>query len=154
MQIERNFKYYKREDVEKDTRSMYIFTDNTDRDSGKSLISPDTWYCKRFGNGKHYPMITSAVIRGLDNAYPITTQRWYNSEHKGNTGRWNDWDFREFKEVIDADFELIKENMGKYDRIVFPVGGIFNSKISNITQERVPALYEYLMGKCKELLEL
>ena len=41
--------------------------------------------------------------------------------------------------------------MGRYERIVFPVGGIFNSKIADISKNRVPELYEYLMNKCLEL---
>jgi hypothetical protein len=41
--------------------------------------------------------------------------------------------------------------MDKYERIVFQVGGIFNSKIADISKSRVPELYEYLMNKCLEL---
>ena len=144
--------FYNRNAVEKDVKSMYIFTDNTDRDSGKNEIPDDSWYAARYGTGKHYPKVTSALIRGLNNAYPITTQRWYNKEHRGIFGRWTDDDFEEFKKVIDADFELIYQNMDKYDRIVFPFGGIFNSKIADISKSRVPKLFQYLLEKCKTLL--
>lgn len=144
--------FYNRNAVEKDVKSMYIFTDNTDRDSGKNEIPDDSWYAARYGTGKHYPKVTSALIRGLNNAYPITTQRWYNKEHRGIFGRWTDDDFEEFKKVIDADFELIYQNMGKYDRIVFPFGGIFNSKIADISKSRVPKLFQYLLEKCKTLM--
>jgi hypothetical protein len=67
------------------------------------------------------------------------------------TGRWNDEDIDEFKKVIDDDFEWIKNNAHKYERIVFPFGGIFNSKIANISGNRTPKLYSYLMNKCLEL---
>ena len=152
MKIVRAEQFYNREEVAKDYKSMYIFTDNTDRDSGKGVIPYSNWYCRWYGVGKHFPKVTSACIRGLDNAYPITTQRWYNSQHKGIYGRWNDEDLEEFKKVIDADFQHIKTDMNKYERILFPFGGIFNSKIADISESRVPKLYEYLMKKCKELL--
>ena len=98
--------------------------------------------------------MTTALIRGLDNAYPITTQRWYNSQHKGNTGRWTDNDLEEFKKVIDDDFQEIIKNADKFKQIVFPIGGIFNSKISAINKQRTPKLYEYLMNKCMTLLDV
>lgn len=147
-------KFYNRAEVASDATSMYIFTDNTDRNSGKGSISNESWYSLKYGKGKHYPNVTSALIRGLDNAYPITTQRWYNKEHKGITGRWNDEDIDEFKKVIDDDFEHIKSEMHKYKKIIFPFGGIFNSKIADISKLRVPKLYEYLMTKCLELKEI
>ena len=149
--IVRAEKFYNRDEVVNDRGTMYIFTDNTDRDSGKGEIPEESWYSMKYGSGKHYPRVTSAIIRGLDNAYPITTQRWYNSEHKGIYGRWEDRDLDTFKKVIDDDFDEIKKNMGRYERIVFPVGGIFNSKIADISKNRVPELYEYLMNKCLEL---
>ena len=98
--------------------------------------------------------MTTALIRGLDNAYPITTQRWYNSQHKGITGRWIDDDFDEFKKVIDDDFEEIYKHAKNYKQIVFPIGGIFNSKISQLNKVRTPKLYAYLKSKCMPLLTI
>lgn len=92
--------------------------------------------------------MTTALIRGLDNAYPITTQRYYNKNCKGVNGRWNDSDFEDFKKVIDDDFDTILRNIHRYGSIIFPIGGIFNTKISNISKERTPLLFNYLMGKC------
>lgn len=154
MEIIRTDKPYSRKDVSEDIESMYIFTDNTDRNSGKSIIPNESWYSKKYGYGKHYPTMTTALIRGLPNAYPITTQHWYNKEKKGDSGKWTDDDIDEFKKVIDDDFDEIYKNVNKFKRIVFPIGGIFNSKISNISKERVPKLYDYLMRKCKTLLDL
>lgn len=154
MEVIRAEKFYNRLEVEQDKESMYIFTDNTDRDSGKSLIPDDSWYSAKYGKGKHYPKVTTALIRGLENAYPITTQHWYNSEHNGLTGRWNDEDIEEFKKVIDDDFEEIYKNANKFKRIVFPFQGIFNSKISNISDSRTPILKKYLTEKCMTLLRI
>ena len=147
MIVERSTEPYTRKLVRENKNLMYIFTDNTDRDSGKSVIPNSSWYSQKYGEGKHYPSMTTALIRGLDNAYPITTQHWYNSQHKGITGRWNDDDFEEFKKVIDDDFEYIYQNCKKYEKIIFPIGGIFNSKISQLNKVRTPKLYSYLMEK-------
>ena len=149
--IERAKKPYVREEVEKDTENMYIFTDNTDRDSGHGIISPDSWYSKKYGEGKHYPKVTSALIRGLENAYPITTQRFYNSEHKGETGRWTDDDINEFFDVVVDDFTEILKNSSRYKKIIFPPGGIFNSLIANISKERTPKLEKFLRCLCELL---
>lgn len=73
-------KFWTREQVKSDISSLYVFTDNTDRDSGSQSIDDDSWYAQKYGTGHHYPKQTQAVIRGLDNAMPISTQRWY---HKG-----------------------------------------------------------------------
>lgn len=154
MIVERINEPYTRKLVRENKNLMYIFTDNTDRDSGKSVIPNSSWYSQKYGEGKHYPSMTTALIRGLDNAYPITTQHWYNSQHKGITGRWNDDDFEEFKKVIDDDFENIYQNCKKYEKIIFPIGGIFNSKISAINKVRTPKLYEYLKSKCMPLLTI
>lgn len=154
---ERIVKYsgdWKRSDVAADAQSLYIFTDNTDRDSGKNAIPEDSWYSKRYGVGHHFPTMTAAVIRGLNNARPVSTQRWYHEGAKGTTGRWNNEDFEAFKEVIDAEFADIKAawDTGKFTRIVLPSGdGLFNGKISAITKERTPDLYDYLQAKVTEL---
>jgi hypothetical protein len=154
MIVERSTEPYTRKLVRENKNLMYIFTDNTDRDSGKSVIPNSSWYSQKYGEGKHYPSMTTALIRGLDNAYPITTQHWYNAQHKGITGRWKDDDFEEFKKVIDDDFENIYQNCKKYEKIIFPIGGIFNSKISQLNKVRTPKLYSYLMEKCKTLLTI
>ena len=150
-EIVRADKPYVRAEVEKDTENMYIFTDNTDRNSGRNLISPDSWYSKKYGEGHHYPTMTSALIRGLDNAFPITTQRYYNKEKKGENGRWTDDDFEEFHTVITDDFLEIVKNAPRFKKIIFPPGGIFNSRIANISKERTPKLYDTLMFMCKTL---
>lgn len=129
---------------------MYIFTDNTDRDSGRTLIDPNSEYAKKYGADKHYPTTTQAVVRGLNNAMPISTQRWYHDGAKGETGRWTDDSFDEFKKTIDEEFDAILEEWktGKYNRIVFGnKDGLFNTKISNITEQRTPKIYKYLKEK-------
>ena len=143
-----------RREAARDPESLYIFTDNTDRDSGKGLIDPMSKYAQKYGKNKHYPTMTQAVLRGLDNAMPLSTQRWYHEGAKGVTGRWTDADFAEFKKVIDAEIEdIVKEwNTGKYKRIVIgSADGFFNTEISNISMERTPILYKYLQRKLAQI---
>lgn len=136
-----------RQEAQANPRVLYVFTDNTDRDSGSNTIPSDSWYSKKYGEGHHYPTMTAAVVRGLDNARPISTQRWYHQGAKGNTGRWTDANIEEFKKTIRVELEeIVSEfNTGKYDTIMFPDGdGLFNTRISNITKERTPQLYQAL----------
>ena len=103
---------------------LYVFTDNTDRDSGKGVISNDSWYSQKYGCGHHFPTVTSAVIRGLD-----------------------DNDIDEFKNTIRDELkEIVSEfTNGNYEFIMFPDGdSLFNRRISNITKERTPKLYKAL----------
>lgn len=138
---------WSRKEAEQNPRVLYVFTDNTDRDSGSGRISDNSWYSKKYGKGHHFPTMTAAVVRGLDNARPISTQRWYHQGAKGVTGRWTDADVNEFKKTIREELqEIVNEfNTGKYDTIMFPSGdGLFNTSISNITKQRTPQLYQAL----------
>lgn len=148
--------FWKRVDVEADVETLYIFSDNTDRDSGKDLIDPNSDYTKKYGKGKHYPSMTSAAIRGLNNAMPISTQHWYHEGAKGKSGQWVDTDAEEFEKTIKEEVDAIIEkwNLGKYKRVIVPSGdGFFNSSISEITKERVPSLYKILTDQITRLEE-
>lgn len=150
-----------REEAAADVRTLYVFTDNTDRDSGKGVISRDSAYFRRFwkfGSDAelHYPTMTAAVVRGLDNAMPVSTQRWYHEGAKGESGRWTDNDVAEFKDVVSREFQYIRSEWrtGQYDRIMFPDGdGLFNGKISAITPERTPLLYVALKEEYDNLVK-
>ena len=138
---------WSRQEAQSNPNILYVFTDNTDRDSGSGVIPADSWYSKKYGAGHHFPTMTAAVVRGLDNSRPISTQRWYHQGAKGETGRWTDNDIEEFKSVIRDELqEIIKEfNTGKYDTIMFPAGdGLFNTRISAISKTRTPKLYQAL----------
>lgn len=143
-----------RGEAARDPESLYIFTDNTDRDSGKGLIDPMSKYSQKYGRGKHFPTMTQAVLRGLDNAMPLSTQRWYHEGAKGVSGRWTDADFEEFKKVIDSEIDdIVNEwKSGRYKRIVIgSADGFFNTNISNISMERTPRLYQYLKAKLEQI---
>ena len=152
--IEQHVGNWSRAEVEQHPNYLYIFTDNTDRDSGSQPVDPNSKYAKKYGQNKHYPTMTQAVIRGLDNAMPISTQRWYHYGAKKSTGVWTDDAINEFKKTIDAEInDIMKEwDTGKYDKLVIGSGdAFFNSNISNISITRVPQIYKYLKSKILEL---
>lgn len=155
-----------RDEVENDPRTLYIFTDNTDRTSGGEEIG-DGWYAEKYGKGGFGTVNnpTSAVIRGLPNAAPISTMKWFYREHGVSVeqARWTDSDLEEFKEVIDDEIEQIKQlwDSGNFDSIELPQNGIFGKSIksdkdrgiSRLTATRIPKLYQYLNKKLQELSE-
>lgn len=155
-----------RNEVENDPRTLYIFTDNTDRTSGGEEIG-DGWYAEKYGKGGFGTVNnpTSAVIRGLPNAAPISTMKWFYREHGVSVeqARWTDSNLKEFKEVIDDEIEQIKQlwDSGNFDSIELPQNGIFGKSIksdrdrsiSRLTATRTPKLYQYLNKKLQELSE-
>lgn len=155
-----------RDEVENDPRTLYIFPDNTDRTSGGEEIG-DGWYAEKYGKGGFGTVNnpTSAVIRGLPNAAPISTMKWFYREHGVSVeqARWTDSDLEEFKEVIDDEIEQIKQlwDSGNFDSIELPQNGIFGKSIksdkdrsiSRLTATRTPKLYQYLNKKLQELSE-
>ena len=159
-------KFYNRTDVMDDPDYLYIFTDNTDRTSGGEEID-DGWYAKKYGKGGYGTVKnpTSAVIRGLPNAAPISTMKWFYKVHEGETvesSRWTNDDFEEFKTVIDDEIEDIKRlwREGNFKGIKLPKGGVMSKigvgkdrRIAQLNIRRVPKLYEYLSRKMAELAE-
>ena len=137
--------YFDRYTIEKDKEYIYLFTDNAGRTSGKIPIQGG-WYKTKYGKNKvlKYPTMTQAVIRGLDNSYPITTM----VDDKRN--QWKDSMFVEYKSIIDDEIEQILNTLktGKYKGIKFsslmPFG---KGKISNMP----PLCWNYLNTKLMEI---
>lgn len=158
-QAERKIEYHPgnwtRQEVNDNPDILYVFGDNTNRTSGSNLISNDSKYARTYGLGKMFPNTTAAVIRGMDNAMPVSTQHWYDPStgRTRDAGRWNDSDIDDFKNVIDAEFQAIKDewDTGKYRKIYLPSTGLSNGKISQITEARTPVLFKYLYDKTADL---
>lgn len=144
-----------RQEVNDNPDVLYVFGDNTNRTSGSNPISNDSKYARAYGLGKMFPNATSAIIRGMDNAMPVSTLHWYDPStgRTRDAGRWNDSDIDDFKKVIDAEFQAIKDewDTGKYRKIYLPSTGLSNGKISQITEQRTPALFKYLYDKTADL---
>lgn len=158
-QAERKIEYHPgnwtRQEVNDNPDVLFVFGDNTNRTSGSNPISNDSKYARTYGLGKMFPNATAAIIRGMDNAMPVSTQHWYDptTGRTRDAGRWNDSDIEEFKKVIDAEFQAIKDewDIGKYRKIYLPSTGLSNGKISQITEARTPALFKYLYDKTADL---
>lgn len=158
-QAERKIEYHPgnwtRQEVNDNPDILYVFGDNTNRTSGSNLISNYSKYARTYGLGKMFPNTTAAVIRGMDNAMPVSTQHWYDplTGRTRDAGRWNDSDIEDFKKVIDAEFQAIKDewDTGKYRKIYLPSTGLSNGKISQITEARTPVLFKYLYDKTADL---
>ncbi len=144
-----------RQEVNDNPDVLYVFGDNTNRTSGSNPISNDSKYARTYGLGKMFPNATAAIIRGMDNAMPVSTQHWYDptTSRTRDAGRWNDSDIDDFKKIIDAEFQAIKDewDTGKYRKIYLPSTGLSNGKISQITEARTPVLFKYLYDKTADL---
>lgn len=158
-QAERKIEYHPgnwtRQEVNDNSDVLYVFGDNTNRTSGSNPISNDSKYARTYGLGKMFPNATAAIIRGMDNAMPVSTQHWYDptTGRTRDAGRWNDSDIDDFKKIIDAEFQAIKDewDTGKYRKIYLPSTGLSNGKISQITEARTPVLFKYLYDKTADL---
>ena len=158
-QAERKIEYHPgnwtRQEVNDNPDVLYVFGDNTNRTSGSNPISNDSKYARTYGLGKMFPNATAAIIRGMDNAMPVSTQHWYDPStgRTRDSGRWNDSDIDDFKKIIDAEFQTIKDewDTGKYRKIYLPSTGLSNGKISQITEARTPVLFKYLYDKTVDL---
>lgn len=158
-QAERKIDYHPgnwtRQEVNDNPDVLYVFGDNTNRTSGSNPISNDSKYARTYGLGKMFPNATAAIIRGMDNAMPVSTQHWYDPStgRTRDSGRWNDSDIDDFKKIIDVEFQAIKDewDTGKYRKIYLPSTGLSNGKISQITEARTPVLFKYLYDKTVDL---
>lgn len=158
-QAERKIEYHPgnwtRQEVNDNPDVLYVFGDNTNRTSGSNPISNYSKYARTYGLGKMFPNATAAIIRGMDNAMPVSTQHWYDPStgRTRDSGRWNDSDIDDFKKIIDAEFQAIKDewDTGKYRKIYLPSTGLSNGKISQITEARTPVLFKYLYDKTADL---
>ena len=138
--------YFERDSVEQDREYIYLFTDNAGRTSGKIPIQ-DGWYKNKYGKNKilKYPTMTQAVVRGLNNAYPITTMV------DDKRTQWKDSMFSEYKSIVDDEIDQILKNLNIYKGIKFssvmPFG---KGKISNM-KETSPLCWNYLNTKLMEI---
>lgn len=150
-------------------RTLYIFTDNTDRTSGSEPIREDTAYTRKYGKNRvlFRPNATTAKIRGVaENVLPVTTMKYYryskenlppafqegDDRYERNRFQNTEEDFALFKETVDAEFEDIQAawNSGKYDKIVMPK--LTNGSKSDIKQTgRRARYYAYLEQKLRDL---
>jgi len=138
---------FTRESVKNDSDYIYLFTDNAERTSGSNLVDPNSWYADAYGKSKKFPTMTQAVIRGLNNAFPITTMV------DDKRTQWTDDKFKEFQKEIDHEIRQIQESIldEGFKGIKFSAENPFGQgKISNMKQT-APKIWNYLNQKLAEI---
>lgn len=134
-----------RSSVSSDSDYLYLFTDNANRTSGKFNVPVNSEYAKKYGTGLKYPSTTQALLRGLNNAFPITTMV------DQNKTQWSDDQFDEYKEIIDDEINTIKEALSNYKGIKFSSQKPFGKGQYSNMKEVAPKIWEYLNEKLKEI---
>ena len=136
---------FSRQSVKNDSKHLYLFTDNAKRTSGSNKIE-DGEYTKKYGQG-NYPTMTQAVIRGLDNAMPITTMV------DDKRTQWNDSKFNEYKKIIDSEIVDIKDKLSssKYDGLKFAGQMPFGKGQISDMKNAAPKIWNYLNERLKEI---
>lgn len=138
---------FTRESVKKDTDYIYLFTDNAARTSGNNLVDPNSWYADAYGKNSKFPTKTQAVIRGLNNAFPITTM----IDDKGT--QWTDDKFNEFTKEINHEIRQIQESIldEGFKGIKFSAEMPFGKGAISNMKETAPKIWNYLNEKLKEI---
>jgi hypothetical protein len=143
---------YTRDSVESDPDIMYLFTDNAERTSAPSAstenVNKNSWYYKKYKSQTNKPIHfgtlnnpTSAVIRGLNNAYPISTMSAYGTN-------WTDDNFDLFKQVVDDEINQIKQDLPKFKSLKI---GDFRIGQGGLKAKLPLQHQEYLDSKLKEI---
>jgi hypothetical protein len=140
-----NSQRFTRKSVENDSEYMYLFTDNAKRTSGSNLIPDESRYSAVYGQGNKYPTTTQAVIRGLDNAFPITTMV------DDKRTQWTDDKFEEFKQEIDSEIAMIKGSISNFKGIKFSAEMPFGKGAISNMKNTAPNIWNYLNSKLAEL---
>jgi len=137
---------FSRNSVAQDSKYIYLFTDNARRNSGSGVVSKDSWYAKKYGNAT-YPTMTQAVIRGLNNAFPITTMV------NDSRTQWTDDRIEEYKKIINDEVSTISEALksGEFLGIKFSNGNPFGLGKISAMKTSAPKTWEYLNKKLKEI---
>lgn len=114
--------FWFREGATRSPNSMYLYGENCDYTSGTSPIDTtnSSDRIKALFTGKNYPMTTQAVVRGLDNAFPIITKKGHKTDEFFDD---TDDDVNKYVELIERDVKEIKEYSKDFDTLLIPEGG-------------------------------
>ena len=117
---------------------------------------PGNWTRQEVNDNPDVLYVTNTDYQdtGLSNMLLVSTRNQSNTSNGViDNGNWNDSDIENFKKVVDAEFQAIKDewDTGKYRKIYLPSTGLSNGKISQITEARTPVLFKYLYDKTADL---
>jgi hypothetical protein len=139
---------FKRNVVMKDKEYIYLFSDNAKRTSvtsGTGIPLNASWYEEKYGKYR-FPRKSQARIRGIHNAYPITTL--YNEYHD----QWSDKNFEQFKIIIDDDISQLLNALqqGGYKGIKI-LDKMFGDEPLSAMRHVAPKCFKYLNEKLQEV---
>lgn len=148
---------FTRESVENDTSTLYIFTDNLFRTSGRedNIIPESSPYYTTFvkpylqegeTSVNNYPFTTQAQVRGLSNAMPVSTKVSVENQFKDT-----DESFESFKQTVDMEIEYIVQavSQGAFTSIKYSAEGYMGN---NGGKAALPQRhFEYLTQKLREI---
>jgi len=120
--------FWTRDQVARDTDSVYVFGDN----------SEDAISC-------YVPSSTQAVIRSLPNTLGISTKRNRRWEHRSF---FSDEDYELFMSYLETKIDILKFKLYEGKTIVFPQDGLGTGKA--MLKEKAPLCWEYLCKRLKE----
>ena len=120
--------FWTRDEVARDTESIYVFGDNAE----------DAYT-------NFYPSRTQAVIRGLSNSFGLVTKRNRGTAYESY---FYDSDLSYFKPVIEVTIEVLKMYQEEGKTITFPSDGIGTGKA--MLREKAPLCWDYLCKRLKE----
>lgn len=117
---------------------------------------PGNWTRQEVNDNPDVLYVTNTDYQdtGLSNMLLVSTRNQSNTSNGViDNGNWNDSNIQDFKKIIDAQFQAIKDewDTGKYRKIYLPSTGLSNGKISQITEARTPVLFKYLYDKTADL---
>lgn len=143
-----NIPRFKRSDVIKDKDYIYLFSDNAERTaitSERGVPAQGSWYEDKYGEFL-IPRKSQARIRGIHNAYPITTL--LNKEHD----QWSDKKYEEYKLVIDDDIANLLDaiHKGSYKGIKV-LDKTFGDESLSAMKHVAPKCFKYLTEKLREV---
>lgn len=140
-----------RSEVEKDKKTLFVFFDSPSRTSGTNKVPRGSRYTMKYrGGAKNYPNSGSAVIRGLVNAFPLSTHKEY-SPFEPESSLWTDADLKLFKQTLAAEVDDIIDMFEEYKRVVLPLEDFFED--ADINQERTPKLWKAASAEIERLYD-
>jgi hypothetical protein len=140
--------YWERSIVKKQNNIMYVFGENAQYTSGSNLINVEkdcSPYIESLYRNKKYPTKSQAIIRGLNNAYPIITKKGPDINELFDI---NIKDFILFQTLTDRSINAIIGDFTSlnYDVIAFSENGYATG------YARLP--YDFAIYLCKKLNSL
>jgi len=149
IEIVKDIPRFPRRNAGKDKEYIYLFSENADRTSIVSRIddTPNhlTWYEEKYGP-YFVPRRSQARIRGLHNAYPVTTL--FNKHNE----QWSDKLFEAYRYILDDDIQQIMTAYGggQYRGIK-----ILDREFGNDNMSRMkyvaPRCYKYLTARLQDI---